>query len=76
MSLGILSYGLIVLRTGAVPKWIGYLGVLAGVVAPFGSLHYVESSLVNIAFVGMTLALVFALFTGGWLIVKGSKEAA
>lgn len=76
MSLGILSYGLIVLRTGAVPKWIGYIGVLGGVVAPFGSLHYVESSLMNIAFIGMMLALVFALLTGGWLIVKGSKEAA
>ena len=74
-GLGVASYGLLVLRTGAIPKWMGIFGVLGGIVAPFGWLLYIESSLINIGFVGTVIGFFFALLTGGWLVWKGSNEA-
>lgn len=76
LAIGFLSYGLIVLRTGAVPKWIGYVGILGGIVAPFGWLLFVEIDLQYIGVIGTMIGLLFILLTGGWLVWKGSKEAA
>ena len=76
LALGFLSYGLLVLRTGAVPKWIGYVGILGGIVIPFGWLLFVDTDLQAIAFIGTAIGLLFSLLTGGWLVWKGSKEAA
>ena len=76
LALGFLSYGLLVLRTGAVPKWIGYVGILGGIVIPFGWLLFVDSDLQAIGFIGTAIGLLFSLLTGGWLVWKGSKEAA
>lgn len=75
LALGVLSYGLLVIRTGAVPKWMGIFGVIGGVVAPFGWLLFVETDLQNIGFIGAMIGLFFALLSGGWLVLKGSNEA-
>jgi hypothetical protein len=76
LSLGLLSYGLLVLRSGAIPKWIGIFGVLTGVIGPLGWLNYIDSSLVVLTFIGAGISLLFALLTGGWLVTKGTTEAA
>jgi len=76
LAIGFLSYGLIVLRTGAIPKWMGIVGVLGGIVAPFGWLLFVEIDLQYIGVIGTMIGLLFILLTGGWLVWKGSKEAA
>lgn len=76
LAIGFLSYGLIVFRTGAIPKWMGIVGVLGGIVAPFGWLLFVEINLQYIGVIGTMIGLLFILLTGGWLVWKGSKAAA
>jgi hypothetical protein len=67
---------LLVLRSGAIPRWIGIFGVLTGVIGPLGWLNYIDSSLVVLTFIGAGISLLFALLTGGWLVTKGTTEAA
>jgi len=76
MGIGVFCYGLLVVVTGAIPRWIGAVGILAGIVAPFGWLLFANGELVLISFIGLLIALLFALFSGLWLIVRGTTEAA
>ncbi|MFQ6030089.1 MAG: DUF4386 domain-containing protein [Dehalococcoidia bacterium] len=75
IALGILSYGVLVMKTGALPRWIGAVGILGGIVTPFGWLSLLQVNLVIIAIVGLNIALLFALLSGIWLVWKGSNEA-
>jgi len=75
MAIGFLSYGLLVVTTGAVPRWIGWFGIVGGLVAPFGWLYLVESDLFAVGFIGGGIGLLFFLITGVWLVLKGSSEA-
>ena len=76
ISLGSLSYGLLVITTGAVPRWIGGFGILGGIVAPFGLLLFVEGDLIFVGFIGMMINLFFALLVGGSLVLRGRTEPA
>ena len=76
LAIGAFSYGLLVITTGAVPRWIGGIGILGGLVFPFGWLMFVENDLIGIAWTGTLLVLLFNLITGSWLVVKGSREIA
>ena len=75
-ALGSLSYGLLILTTNALPRWIGVFGIAGGIVAPFGWLLFVDTNLVFIGFIGLMIALFFGLISGAWLIWKRSEEAA
>ena len=75
IALGALSYGLLVLRTNALPRWMGVFGIAGGIVAPFGWLLFVDTDLVVIAFVGLSIFLFFALISGLWLLWEGASEA-
>ncbi|MCH8990025.1 MAG: DUF4386 domain-containing protein [Chloroflexi bacterium] len=76
MGIGVFCYGLLVVVTGAIPRWIGAVAILAGIVAPFGWLLFANGELVLISFIGLLIALLFALFSGLWLIIRGTTEAA
>ena len=75
VALGVFSYGLLVLTTSALPRWIGVFGVLGGIVAPFGWLLFLQVDLAAIGLIGLQIALFFALLTGIWLIAKGTRQA-
>jgi len=75
VGIAVLSYGLLVVTTGALPRWIGVIGVLGGLVAQFGWLMYAENDLVGIGGTGLLIGLLFALVAGSWLVLKGSSEA-
>ena len=75
VALGVFSYGLLVLTTNALPRWIGVVGILGGIVAPFVWLLYIEVDLVAIGLIGLQIGLLFALIWGVWLVVKGAREA-
>ena len=75
IALGFLSYGLLVLTTNALPRWMGVLGVAGGIVAPFGWLLFVDTDLVVIGFIGLMIGLFFILISGGWLVWKGASES-
>ena len=76
LAMGFLSYGLLVLRTNAVPRGIGAFGIVGGIVAPFGWLLFVNSDLVAVGFVGLMIGLFFGLILGVWLVWRGASEAA
>ena len=75
-GIGLFCYGLLAVVTGAIPRWIGAFGILGGVVAPFGWLLFANGELVLISYIGLMIGLLFALFSGLWLIVRGTTEAA
>lgn len=76
LAIGFLSYGLLVLRTNAVPRGIGVFGIVGGIVAPFSWLLFVNTDLVAIGFIGLMIGLFFALILGVWLIWRGAEEVA
>ena len=76
IALGVLSYGLLVVTTGALPRWMGVFGILGGIVSPLFLLLFVENDLVVIGFVGLMISLFFTLIVGGRLVMRGTSEAA
>ena len=76
IAFGVLSYGLLVITTGALPRWMGAFGVLGGIVSPFIWLLFVQDDLNAIGYVGLMISLFFALIVGGRLIQRGTSEAA
>ena len=76
IAMGTLSYGLLVLTTNAIPRWMGVFGIAGGVVAPFMWLLFVDTDLVAVGYVGLMIGLFFALIMGLWLIWKGASETA
>ena len=76
LAIGVFAYGLLVITTGALPRWMGGIGILGGLVAPFTWLMFVESHLASIGTFGALIILLFALIVGLWLVLKGSSEVA
>ena len=75
IAMGVLSYGLLILATNAIPRWMGLFGIAGGIVTPFGWFLFVDSDLAPIVFVGLLISLFFALILGGWLVYRGASEA-
>ena len=76
IALGVFSFGLLIITTGAMPRWIGVFGILGGIVSPFFWLLFVNDDLVIVGFVGLMISLFFALMVGGRLVMRGTSEAA
>ncbi len=76
IAIGMLAYGALVVRTQAVPRLVGWIGIVSGVVIPFGWLAFLEDDLSPILPIGLGLGLIFFLIVGGWLLARGAKEPA
>lgn len=76
LALGVLSYGLLVITTGALPRGIGVFGIVGGIVSPFYWLLFVADDLAAVGFVGLMISLFFTLIVGGRLVMRGTSEAA
>lgn len=76
MALGGLSYGLLVLTTNALPRWMGVFGIAGGIVALLMWLLFVDTDLVPVGYVGLLLIRFFFVISGLWLIWKGASEPA
>ncbi len=76
MALGGLSYGLLVLTTNALPRWMGVFGIAGAIVALLMWLLFVDTDLVPVGYVGLMLIRFFFLISGLWLIWKGAREPA
>ncbi len=68
-SLGVLAFGILVLRTVALPPWLGWLAVVGGV------LGFVGIPIFLPALLGWVLGLLWLLITGGLLVWRGTREA-
>lgn len=76
IALGVFSFGLLIITTGTLPRWIGVFGILGGIVSPFFWLLFVNDDLVIVGFVGLMISLFFSLIVGGRLVMRGTSEAA
>jgi len=76
MALGGLSYGLLVLTTNALPRWMGVFGIAGAIVALLMWLLFVDTDLVPVGYVGLLLIRFFFVISGLWLIWKGAREPA
>ncbi len=76
MALGGLSYGLLVLTTNALPRWMGVFGIAGAIVALLMWLLFVDTDLVPVGYVGLLIIRFFFLISGLWLIWKGASEPA
>ena len=76
IALGVFSFGLLIITTGALPRWIGVFGILGGIVSPFFWLLFVNDDLVIVGFVGLMISLFFSLMVGGRLVMRGTSEVA
>ena len=76
MALGGLSYGLLVLTTNALPRWMGVFGIAGAIVSLLMWLLFVDTDLVPVGYVGLLLIRFFFVISGLWLIWKGASEPA
>jgi hypothetical protein len=70
-GLATLTLGLLIAWKDALPKWLGWLGVVVGILMLF----IWNDSAAVLHRVGGTGYLVWLLITGGWLLVRGSQAS-
>lgn len=75
IGLGMVSLGVLIVRTEALPRWLGWLPVAGGTLLVLGWVGFVEEVLFIIGFVGFGIIMLFLLIAGGWLIARGTREA-
>jgi len=71
-GLGTLSLGVIIVWKDALPKWIGWLGMVAGILMLF--IWYEDAAVLHR--VGGSGYLLWLLITGGWLVMRGSRATS
>lgn len=76
MGLGILAYGVLMIRSRAVLRALGWLGAVAGVLLFTGTwLPRVDISLYTVWTALAGLVLLWEIGLGLWLLIKGTKQA-
>ncbi len=76
MGLGIFAYGVLMIRSRAVLRALGWLGAVAGVLAFAGTwLPRVDESLYTVWIALASPILLWQLGLGLWLLIKGTKQA-
>lgn len=79
LPLSLLAFGAIITRSNALPRWLGWLGIAAGVVMPtmWLSQHpFLIEAFWVVAMIGMMGSLLWLLLVGGWLLVSGTRQSA
>jgi hypothetical protein len=73
MAIGLLSFGILIIRSGAVPRLLGWLAGLAGILllAALGSALTEQSVIWSIAYYVVEF---WALVIGLWLVIRGVKN--
>jgi len=68
-SIGTLAYSILFVTTGVVPAFIGWFGIVAGILYGFGNGIFIIKSDVKVLWnIGGLLILLFELVLGGWLL--------
>ena len=76
IALGIFAYGALIVRTQALPRWIGWIGVVGGAIVPLVWLTYIQQELIFLGFIGLIIGLFFAVTTGVRLVSRGTDDVA
>ena len=71
LPLATLTFGVVIVRSRAVPAWLGWLAVVAGAAM---SLFWVPEVGWFIFILGTPLALLWLVVLGGWMLVRGTRR--
>ena len=74
IALGVLTFGFLIVLTGAVCRVLGWLGIPSGTLMLLNWLFLVSDPAFIVAIVGVIGSLLFLLLTGIWLLVRGTSE--
>lgn len=75
-ALGILAYSALMVASNAVPRVLGWEGVVAGVLTFSTWLPHIDSDLDPVAMIAFFPMMLWELGLGLWLIFRGTREAA
>jgi hypothetical protein len=67
-SIGTLAFSIILVYSGYIPVYIGWLGIVASILVGFGTAIKLFKPKIKLALVGALFAIVFEIIIGGWLI--------
>jgi len=74
LAIGALAYAFVIITSGVVPSFIGYLGLAASVLSIVGSgLKLISPGLGVIFTIGFMLMMLFEVIFGGWLLFSPHK---
>ena len=67
-SIGTLAFSIVLINLGFVPQFIGWLGIVAGIIVGIGTAIKLVKPKIKLAMVGALFAILFEIIIGGWLI--------
>lgn len=67
-SIGTLAFSIVLVNSGFVPQFIGWLGIIASILVGIGTAIKLVKPKIKLALVGALFAIVFEIIIGGWLI--------
>ncbi len=67
-SIGTLAFSIVLVNSGFVPVFIGWLGIIASILVGIGTAIKLVKTKIKLALVGALFAIVFEIIIGGWLI--------
>ena len=76
LGVGMLPLGVLMIRTGAAPRWLGYWAVVSAILMLVSWVAYISDAAFAVPGVGAILAVLFFLALGIWLLRRGTPEAA
>lgn len=67
-SIGTFAFSIVLVNSGFVPVFIGWLGIIASILVGIGTAIKFVKPKIKLALVGALFAIVFEIIIGGWLI--------
>jgi hypothetical protein len=67
-SIGTFAFSIVLVNSGIVPEFIGWLGIVSGILVCIGTGIKLVKPKVKAAVIGALFAIVFEIIIGGWLI--------
>ncbi|UCF49279.1 MAG: DUF4386 domain-containing protein [Thermoplasmatales archaeon] len=67
-SFGTLAFSIVLVDSGFVPQFIGWLGIIAGILVGIGTGIKLIKPKIKAEMIGALFAIVFEIIIGGWLI--------
>ena len=75
IALGVFAFGILIARTGALPRWIGSAGIVSGIVISVSWIEFAHDKIEGILLIGLLIGLVFATMASIAMLVQGLRPA-
>jgi hypothetical protein len=67
-SIGTLAFSIVLINSGFVPQFIGWLGIIASILVGIGTAIKLVKPKIKLALIGALFAILFEIIIGGWLV--------